>query len=65
MRELLDTYLTDQRNAWDMQSDGTFVQRKPTDDTTLGSQELLIQHAESRLKEAKRLRKRKMRGAVA
>lgn len=65
LRELLDTYLTDQRNAWEMQSDGTFVQRKPTDDTTLGSQELLIQHAESRLKEAKRLRKRKMRGAVA
>lgn len=59
LRALLDIHLADQRNAWDMQSDGNYVQRKPSDETVIGSQEILVQRAEARQKEARRLKKRK------
>ena len=61
LRTILDIHLADQRNAWDMQSDGSYIKRIPTDETTLGSQEKLIQEAEERQKEALRLKKRKTR----
>ncbi|MEM9020222.1 MAG: polyphosphate kinase 1 [Planctomycetota bacterium] len=31
LQEILDISLADQRQAWDMQPDGTYIQRKPTD----------------------------------
>jgi len=44
--QLLQIMLTDQRQAWDMQSDGTYIQRRPADDatgpTTLGTQQVLM-----------------------
>jgi polyphosphate kinase len=58
LRFILDTELSDQRGAWDMQPDGSYVQR-----TGMGakhSQQQLIEHAERRLKEATRLRRRKV-----
>jgi polyphosphate kinase len=61
LRSILDIHLADQRNAWDMQSDGSYIKRIPSDETTLGSQERLIQEAEERQKEALRLKKRKTR----
>jgi polyphosphate kinase len=61
LRTILDIHLADQRNAWDMQADGTYIQREPPDETTLGSQDRLIQEAEERQKEALRLKKRKTR----
>ncbi len=61
LRTILDIHLADQRNAWDMQSDGSYIKRIPTDETALGSQEKLIQEAEERQKEALRLKKRKTR----
>jgi polyphosphate kinase len=61
LRTILDIHLADQRNAWDMQTDGTYIQREPPDETTLGSQDRLIQEAEERQKEALRLKKRKTR----
>lgn len=61
LRTILDIHLADQRNAWDMQSDGSYIKRIPPDETTLGSQEILIQEAEERQKEALRLKKRKTR----
>jgi polyphosphate kinase len=58
---ILEMHLADQRNAWDMASDGTYVQRrKPGADT--GSQELLIERAERRQREASRLKKRRPKG---
>jgi polyphosphate kinase len=62
LRFILDTNLSDQRGVWDMQPDGSYVQR-----TGIGakhSQVQLIERTERRLKEATRLRRRKVQ-AVA
>ncbi|MBA3464217.1 MAG: polyphosphate kinase 1 [Deltaproteobacteria bacterium] len=62
MRHLLDTQLSDQRGAWDMQSDGSYVQR-----TSMGakhSQQQTIERTERRLKEATRLRRRKVQSTT-
>jgi polyphosphate kinase len=62
LRHILDTQLTDQRGAWDMQSDGSYVQR-----TGMGakhSQQQAIERTERRLKEATRLRRRKVQSTA-
>jgi polyphosphate kinase len=59
---VLETQLHDRRSAWDMQSDGTYVQRRPgPDEAVVSSQEALIADAERRSFEANRLRKRRPR----
>jgi polyphosphate kinase len=49
LQRILNTHLADQRNAWDMQADGTYTQRKaaPADEApaALGSHELMMRHA--------------------
>jgi polyphosphate kinase len=58
LRFVLDTELSDQRGAWDMQPDGSYVQR-----IGMGakhSQVQMIERTERRLKEATRLRRRKV-----
>jgi len=61
LRQILDLHLADQRNAWEMASDGTYVQRrKPGVET--GSQEQLIERAERRQRDASRLKKRRPKG---
>ena len=63
LRFVLDTQLADQRSAWDMQPDGTYVRRMPsTDDETKSSQQILIERAEKRYKQATRLKKRRTQG---
>jgi polyphosphate kinase len=64
LRAMLDAQLNDRRSAWDMQPDGSYVQRVPEPDgpKALGSQETLILRAEKHLREATRLRRRKLRG---
>jgi polyphosphate kinase len=62
LRHVLDTQLSDQRGAWDMLSDGSYVQR-----TGLGakhSQQQRIERMERRLKEATRLRRRKVQSSA-
>ncbi|MHB8763521.1 MAG: polyphosphate kinase 1 [Deferrisomatales bacterium] len=60
LRAMLDTQWNDRRSAWDMQPDGTYVQRRPgPGDEPRSSQEVLIEAAERRNKEATRLRKRR------
>jgi polyphosphate kinase len=62
LRHILDTQLTDQRGAWDMQSDGSYVQR-----TGMGAkhcQQQTIERTERRLKEATRLRRRKVQSTA-
>jgi len=57
---ILETQLKDQRSAWDMQSDGTYAQRKPKKGARAEScQETFIQTAERRRREASRRRLRK------
>ncbi|MEI6167540.1 MAG: polyphosphate kinase 1 [bacterium] len=43
---ILQTHLSDQRSAWDMNSDGTYIQRKPKNpDGTMGSHDLMMRQA--------------------
>ena len=61
--EFLDVQLNDQRSAWDMQADGSYVQRVPKDNKkVICSQEKQISLAEKRSRDANRLRKRKAKG---
>ncbi len=63
LQQILDVQLNDQRSAWDMQADGSYVQRMPGEnDDPRGSQQILIELAERRQKEAQRLKKRKPKG---
>jgi polyphosphate kinase len=62
LRAILDAQLTDPRSAWEMQSDGTYVQRQPPRSDTPGSQQVLIRLAERRTRFATRLRKRRLQG---
>ena len=43
LENLLNTYLKDNRNAWDMKKDGSFVQRQPKDDERCAQIELINQ----------------------
>jgi polyphosphate kinase len=60
LRQILDVQLADSRNAWDMQPDGSYVQRTAEPGkTTIGSQEALIRFARKRLKTAQRPERKK------
>ncbi|MEJ2620567.1 MAG: polyphosphate kinase 1 [Candidatus Thiodiazotropha sp.] len=62
LRLILDVQLGDKHNAWDMQSDGTYIRRTPAeDDKSLNCQETLIGVAERRLEAAKKHREKRMR----
>ena len=63
LQQILEVQLNDRRSAWDMQPDGSYVQRIPgeTDDPR-SSQQIFIDLAERRQKEALRLKKRKPKG---
>ncbi|BAN68655.1 polyphosphate kinase 1 [endosymbiont of unidentified scaly snail isolate Monju] len=55
LREILDVQLSDYRNAWEMQPDGSYVQRQPrTPEEEKGCQERLIEMAQERVRQAKR-----------
>jgi polyphosphate kinase len=59
LRFVLDTQLEDKRSAWEMQSDGSYVQRRPgTEAEKVGCQERLIRAAEKRLKDAAKFREK-------
>ena len=59
---IFEAQLTDRRSAWDMQSDGTYVQRRPSRGSHGRScQEVMIVAARRRADKSKRLRKVKPR----
>jgi polyphosphate kinase len=63
IRQLLELQLNDRRNAWEMQTDGTYQQRSTEGSVEArSSQSMQIELAERRSREASRLRKRKTRG---
>ena len=49
LERLLELYLTDNRGAWDMQSDGTFVQRYPEGEENNSQIQLVEEWKESEL----------------
>ncbi|MBT8468133.1 MAG: RNA degradosome polyphosphate kinase, partial [Deltaproteobacteria bacterium] len=61
IRTVLNILVDDQRSAWDMQPDGTYVQRNGHKDID-GTHQQMIKWAEGRFAEANRLRRRSARG---
>ena len=62
---MLDAQWHDQRSAWDLQSDGSYVQRQPASEPEMIScQEQMIDLAQKRDHDATRLRRRKSRTTV-
>jgi len=62
LRQILEVQLNDRRSAWEMQSDGTYVQRRPEKgQNESGAQEILIELADKRSREAGQGKKRKRR----
>ncbi len=57
LMHILEEQLADERGAWEMQSDGSYVQR--SGDPERSAQLRLARHAEKLIRRAKRLRKRK------
>ncbi len=63
---IFDTHLADQRSAWDMQPDGTYIQRTPeSSGQKRSAQEQLIERSEKRLAEARRLYKKQYSKKIA
>jgi polyphosphate kinase len=54
--------LKDQRGAWDMQPDGSYIQRMPLKASARSSQEAMLEWAEKQLRGATRLKHRRLSG---
>ena len=55
LRQMIDVQLADRRSAWDMQSDGTYVQRQPgPGEDERGSQQVLIDLAQKRARSVRK-----------
>ncbi|MGB8332802.1 MAG: polyphosphate kinase 1, partial [Polyangiales bacterium] len=61
LRTILDILLNDQRSAWDMQPDGSYVQRNGGENVD-GAHQQMVKWVEARFTEANRLRRRSARG---
>jgi polyphosphate kinase len=63
LRFILETQIHDQRSAWEMLPDGSYVQRRPGKGAeTMSSQEIFMATVEKRYKESTRLKRRKPKG---
>lgn len=59
LRMVLDGHDRDQRHAWEMQPDGSYVQRQPKGDgDQTGLHQRMIDHVEHEVREARRLKRR-------
>ncbi len=62
LRQTLKVQVNNQRSVWEMQSDGTYIQRRPEKgQNETGAQEILIELANKRCQEAAQGKKRKHR----
>lgn len=65
LRQFLDAHDADMRSAWDMQQDGTYLQRRPKGmSETIGLHQFMIDISEKEAREARRLKKRMARTGV-
>ncbi len=64
LRHFMDTQIADDRSAWEMQPDGSYIQRLPLDgsEEERGCQSVMRQWTARRLRKATRLRRRKTEG---
>ncbi len=60
LRTILNAHDSDHRYAWEMQPDGTYLQRKPSDDLeqTTGLHQILMQQASQAARDAKKIKRR-------
>jgi polyphosphate kinase len=62
LREILDIQITNKRSAWEMQSDGSYIQRKPKDgDDNRTVHDILIELAQKRLEGTSKKKRKKAR----
>lgn len=62
LRNILDIQLNNRRSAWDLQSDGTYIQRRPGNgDEERSAQEIQIDQAMERFKAYRKARKKRPR----
>lgn len=62
LRMIFDTHIADQRSAWDMLPDGSYIQRVPQDDgNAAGSHRVMIARTAKRLKESLKQKKKKVK----
>jgi polyphosphate kinase len=60
LRAIFDTHAADQRSAWEMQPDGSYLQRVPADAASnTGSHQMMIERTERRLKETLKQKRKK------
>ncbi|MEA1050327.1 polyphosphate kinase 1 [Lamprobacter modestohalophilus] len=64
LRLILDVQFADQRSAWDMQPDGSYVQRQPDDEHAKGAQDTLMGVAEKRLSAAAKHKEKNLRSRL-
>jgi polyphosphate kinase len=64
LRLILDVQFADKRSAWDMDSDGHYTQRTPTEENAKGAQETLMAVAEKRLAAAGKHKEKKIRSRL-
>jgi polyphosphate kinase len=63
LRQIIEVQLHNKRSVWDMQPDGSYIQRRPgPNEDARSAQQVLIDLTEQRQKEAQRLKKRRRRG---
>ncbi|TNE36968.1 MAG: polyphosphate kinase 1 [Alphaproteobacteria bacterium] len=66
LKAIFDLQLADQRSAWDMRPDGTYVQRRPgRKGRKIGSQQSLVKRAEKRTLDRKKRKQRKPKGIAS
>lgn len=66
IRAVLDIHLNDYRSAWDMQPDGTYVQRIPSETgAESGSHALLMQFADKKIEQHRKRNKKKRKDLSA
>lgn len=58
LRAVFETHLADQRSAWDMQPDGSYIQRTTADGQGEGSHQMLIARTKWRQKESLKQKKK-------
>ncbi len=64
LRNLIDTLLSSEYNIWQMNADGSYTRLVGSNENgTTSSQQALIDNSQERMRESKRLKRRKPRGA--
>jgi len=64
LRLILDVQFADQRSAWEMQPDGSYLQRQPEDEHAKGAQDTLMGVAEKRLSAAAKHKEKNLRSRL-